>query len=988
MLLERDDVWSTAAAAAAAARSGNGGWILLAAAAGMGRTAALDAIVRRETADGAMRAVYARCAPEEREFPFGLVRQVFPEDDDVPFSAPAGPDEQRVSHRLVTRLARSAAERPVLLAVDDLHHADEQSRRWIGYLARRVAELPVLLVLTECLDQSDPTPPAPAHGMSVALRSLSASAVTRLARTAGLDEEQTATCVEAGAGNPALVHALVADLGEGPLPRPPSVPARSRYHDTLTGWLRHRADPRSRHVCVTLAVAAEGTRTQATTPGADPSTGVTPGTDPSETSQAATSEATTSQPTTSVGTTTQATTTQATTATTAAPATAPNHLDLLELLDRTADLSPHRHPPSARSVRRLGALMRHPLARAAVLAAAEPDETAALHARLAELLDQGGAPATAVAGRLLHLDRPTGGWMARALAEAAEEAASAGRVAEATAYLRHALSGPLDADRRATLSLRLGALELPHSAAAGIRRLSTGLELHTDVRERAAAAPALSAALVAGRRTAHALRVLHQAGRGADDDELVQVLQALGALISSHDAAAWRSAVAGLRALAPTAPATIEPLVCGLITEYEAGAGLCSAAEALRRVRPRLAAPVDPRLRTAWLGSAATLLQWADCLPEAHRLADRCLPAPPTPPDLTDAGLQCLLSVRAEAALWAGDFTRVLAENSPLVEASAGQGVRLPHLVAMVATAHSEAGRRTEAWEVLAAPGPSGADSSWEWNELSYARALLHAADGDWQSALDEHLACGAGQDARDFVSPVATPWRSGAALALVRLGRPAEARELAEEELRHARTWGTARTIGRALRAHAAAVGGRLALESLTEAVESLRPSPAPVELTEALVDLGRAHIEAGNGRKGRACLREAHTVAQRLAVAAPGAGDGAPPLAGRLLGVAEEALREGRVRGRTRAGTGCAALTAAERRIVGLAAGGHSNAQICAALHLTRRTVESHLTSAYRKLQVTRRTQLAAALAQDADGTASTATTTAVTTPTGAPG
>ncbi|WP_185923756.1 helix-turn-helix transcriptional regulator, partial [Streptomyces sp. WAC05374] len=681
----------------------------------------------------------------------------------------------------------------------------------------------------------------------------------------------------------------------------------------------------------------------------------------------------------------------ATTATTATPATAPNHLahlDHLALLDRTADLSPHRHPPSARSVRRLGALMRHPLARAAVLAAAEPDESAALHARLAELLDQSGAPATAVADRLLHLDRPTDGWMARALAEAAEEAASAGRVAEATAYLRHALNGPLDADRRATLSLRLGALELPHSAAAGIRRLSTGLELHTDVRDRAAAAPALSAALVAGRRTAHALRVLHQAGRGADDDELVQVLQALGALISSHDAAAWRSAVAGLRALAPTAPATIEPLVCGLITEYEAGAGLCSAAEALRRVRPRLAAPVDPRLRTAWLGSAATLLQWADCLPEARRLADRCLPAPPTPPDLTDAGLQCLLSVRAEAALWAGDFARVLAENTPLVEASAGQGVRLPHLVAMVATAQAEAGRRTEAWEVLAAPGPSGADSSWEWNELSYARALLHAADGDWQSALDEHLACGAGQDARDFVSPVATPWRSGAALALVRLGRPAEARELAEEELRHARTWGTARTVGRALRAHAAAVGGRLALESLTEAVELLRPSPAPVELAEVLVDLGQAHIAAGNGRKGRDRLREAHTVAQRLAVAAPGAGDGAPPLAGRLLGVAEEALREGRVRGRTRAGTGCAALTAAERRIVGLAAGGHSNAQICAALHLTRRTVESHLTSAYRKLQVTRRTQLAAALAQDTDGTASTATTAAVTTPTGAPG
>ncbi|MGA4863558.1 LuxR C-terminal-related transcriptional regulator [Streptomyces lavendulocolor] len=909
MLVERDEVLGTAAAAAAAARAGEGRWVLLASAAGMGRTAALDAIVRRESAGGAMRVARARCVPEEAGFPFALVRQVFPDDVAVPFSAPAGPDEQLVLHRLVACLARSSAERPVLLAVDDLHHADEPSRRWIGYLARRITGLPVALVLTECLDQSEPTPLPPATGTTVRLRSLGAPAVTRIARAAGLTEEQAATCVEAGAGIPALVRALVADLGEGPLPRPPSGPARSRYRETITGWLRHRADPRSRHVCLALAVAADG------------GTPDGPG-----------------------------------------------------LLDQVADLCPHGRPPSARSVRRLGRMLRHPLAREAVLAAAEPRETAALHARIARLLDESGAPTTTVASRLLRVDRPGEGWMARSLAEAAEEAAGAGRVAEATAYLRHALSGPHPPDRRADLTLRLGALELPHSAAAGIRRLRTGLELHTDVRERAAAAPALSAALVAGRRTDTALRVLHQASRGADD-ELVQVLQTLGALISSHDAAAWRSAVARLHALTPTAPVTIEPLVCGLITEYEAGAGLCSAAEAVGRVRARLAAPVDPRLRTAWLGSAATLLQWADHLPEARALADACLPAAPTPPDLTDAGVQCLLSVRAEAALWAGDFSRVVAENAPLVEASAGQGVRLPHLVAMVATAHAEAGRRSAAWEVLAGPGPSGADSSWEWNELRYARALLHAADGNWAAAYEDHLACGAGQAARDFVSPVATPWRSGAALALVRLGRRREARELAEEELRHARTWGTPRTVGRALRAHAAAVGGRSALDSLTEAAESLRSGPAPVELAETLVDLGRAHIEAGNGRKGRDALREAHAVAERLCgTAAPapggGAGNGAPPvLAGRLLGVVEEALREGRVRGRPRAMTGSPALTAAERRVVELAAAGHTNAHISAALHLTRRTVETHLTSAYRKLGVTRRAQLAPVLAREAE-------------------
>ncbi|MCP9985804.1 LuxR family transcriptional regulator [Streptomyces sudanensis] len=829
---------------------------------------------------------------EEAAFPFGLVRQFFTDDEAVPFSVLTGPDEQRLFHGLTTRLARSAAERPVLLAVDDLHHADEPSRRWIGYLARRIAEIPVLLVATERADPSAPALLPPSTGVAVALSALSVSAVTRIARAAGLDQKDIATCVEASAGNPALVRALVADLGGEPFPHPSSAPSHVRYRDTIAGWLRRETDPFTRDAYPALAVLAEEGKP------ADP-----------------------------------------------------------DLLRRLSGHRTSRRSPCGRSVRYLGELMSHPLAREAVLAAADPEDIAALHTRIAGLLDESGAPATAVASRLLRVDRPSEAWMTRSLAEAAEEAKRAGRVAESALYLRHALSAPLDPDLRADLTMRLGALELPNNAIAGIRRLHTGLGLHTDPRERATAAIALSAALVAGRESGIALWVLRQAGRTADD-ELVQVLQTLGAFVSSHDNDAWRGAVAGLRALAPTAHPAIEPLVCGLITEYEAGAGLCSAAEALARVRPRLTAPVDPRLRTAWLGSAATLLQWADCLEEARELTGLCLPAPPVPPDLTDVGLQRLLGVRAGAALWAGEFDRVIAENAPLVEATAGQGVRLPHLAAVVAAAERETGRRARAWEAVTRMGPPGGDNSREWNELGHTRALLHAADGDWQAALDDYMTCGAGQNAYDFVNPAVVPWRSGAALALVRLGRREEARELAEEELRHARTWGTARTVGRALRAYAAAVGGRLALSSLTEGAELLRPSSAPVELVELLVDLGRAHLGAGNGRKGRDTLREAHSVALRLAAPVPEAG--APAAAGRLLALTEDALRESGVRNR---GDGHA-LTPAERRVAELAAVGHTNAQISSALCLTRRTVETHLTSAYRKLRIARRTQLVAAL------------------------
>jgi DNA-binding NarL/FixJ family response regulator len=63
-----------------------------------------------------------------------------------------------------------------------------------------------------------------------------------------------------------------------------------------------------------------------------------------------------------------------------------------------------------------------------------------------------------------------------------------------------------------------------------------------------------------------------------------------------------------------------------------------------------------------------------------------------------------------------------------------------------------------------------------------------------------------------------------------------------------------------------------------------------------------------------------------------------------------------------------GMPALTATERRVTALVADGLSNSQIAAALGVSRRTVESHVSSVYRKLEVTSRVALArAALGHD---------------------
>jgi DNA-binding NarL/FixJ family response regulator len=57
-------------------------------------------------------------------------------------------------------------------------------------------------------------------------------------------------------------------------------------------------------------------------------------------------------------------------------------------------------------------------------------------------------------------------------------------------------------------------------------------------------------------------------------------------------------------------------------------------------------------------------------------------------------------------------------------------------------------------------------------------------------------------------------------------------------------------------------------------------------------------------------------------------------------------------------------ASLTPSERRVAEMAAQGPTNREIAQALFVTQRTVEVHLTSIYRKLAITSRSQLATAL------------------------
>ena len=86
-----------------------------------------------------------------------------------------------------------------------------------------------------------------------------------------------------------------------------------------------------------------------------------------------------------------------------------------------------------------------------------------------------------------------------------------------------------------------------------------------------------------------------------------------------------------------------------------------------------------------------------------------------------------------------------------------------------------------------------------------------------------------------------------------------------------------------------------------------------------------------------------------------------GARPLAE----YAETELRATGARPRRAVLSGLDSLTASERRIAEYASQGLTNREIAQTLFVTARTVEGHLTSIFRKLQLDSRSELAAALA-----------------------
>jgi DNA-binding CsgD family transcriptional regulator len=183
---------------------------------------------------------------------------------------------------------------------------------------------------------------------------------------------------------------------------------------------------------------------------------------------------------------------------------------------------------------------------------------------------------------------------------------------------------------------------------------------------------------------------------------------------------------------------------------------------------------------------------------------------------------------------------------------------------------------------------------------------------------------------------------------ALVGAGKLQAAQDQLDRLEEIARTLGIASAQFRAARARGLLAAAKrdywAAAAAFDEALVAHERMPDPLERGRTLLAMGQTQRRAGERAKARESLSHARAIFDEL---------------GTPLWAAQAQAELSRVGGRT--ATGAARLTGAEEQVAQLVAAGHTNREVAAALFVTERTVETHLTSIYRKLDLRSRTELA---------------------------
>jgi DNA-binding CsgD family transcriptional regulator len=943
-LLERNEELAQIESALAAARAGRGMLIVVEGPPGIGKTALLAA-ARAAAGDSGMRVLGSRGSELEREFAFGVVRQLFEpvlagasesERADLlqsaagvaagllqlPGSLPGegspavGVDPSfAILHGLYWLCANLAAGGPLCVVVDDAHWADAPSLRYLAFLLTRLEELRAALIVAtrmresgtdaELLATVTSAPFAeiirPPPLTNAAVGEFVESALDKAPEPAFVD-----ACARATRGTPFLLRELVAALkseGVGPTAKAAAdverIGARS-VGRSIRLRLRGLPDQAGR-LARALAVLEESDLLRA-----------------ARLAQLEESEA----------------------------------VDAAELLANAGMLEP-------------GLPLRfvHPIVRSGIYSELSGAERAQAHRRAAHLLDGQRGANERIAQHLLVTEPAADPWVVERLVEAAAAARQQGAPEAEAVFLRRAFAEPPPEGDLCGLLRDLGMAE----ASAGLPDWPEHLQRAVDAAPSAAtaaeAAMVLALALSRAQRFAAAVEVLDRASASleAGHSELALLLEAAAVVPAMNDpttanSVARRSGMLRERAAEHPAPPP-ELLAVAAFTSVLTNEPADVGAElATRALLAGVSAPAGSAGRPWFsfgLSQTTFSLLWAERYDQVRPLLDASIAQVRTTGDGTRLAVG--LATRAWLALRRGDLSAAEGDARTALAATrlpAPPMYRVLNTAVLVKTLVDQ-GELHAAEEALAPFESAAEGGSLFAADIRFARGRLCVAQGRVAHGLEDFIAVGALLTRVQVTCPSYLPWRSEAALALLALGDSGEARRLAEEELELARAFGAPRALGTAKRAAGVVAGGERGEVLLREAIDAFEAGDARLERARALGDLGALLRRRNRRTQARELLREALDTAYRAG-------------AKRLAEQAEMELRATGARPRRIVLTGLDSLTASERRIAELASQDLTNREIAQLLFVTDRTVEGHLTSVFRKLQLDSRSDLPAALTQ----------------------
>lgn len=595
----------------------------------------------------------------------------------------------------------------------------------------------------------------------------------------------------------------------------------------------------------------------------------------------------------------------------------------------------------------------HPIVRAAVYDELAPAERQRRHARAAFALLRRDAPDEHVAAHVLAAPDHTGVQWLEVLLRAADEARRRGSLDTAAVYLRRALREPVAPEARVELLRMLGLCEAySQDLGQGEAHLREAFELATGAAEVGRCSLSLGRLLNVVGETVAAVDAFAAGLDGVGDAEpaLALTIQAdlVGsARLSSSLAEVWRSGFAEFRAAQLDGPfaamATAYAAIEGAFAEGDRS-GVAGLAE-----RSLSGAQLSPNRPAFYMAVYALLM--CERFEAAHRhLTEALRLARGRGTRVTDPVVYCHRALVARAR---GTIGAARADAELGLERSEPSNFARRRLLATLVHCLIEEDDLGEADRVLAGDCLDGLvpDAAF-CSDVLAARGRLRLAQGDPRAALDDLLVCGRRERVwgpRALLVP--HHWASDTALAYAAVGDREAAAAIADEAVAAAREFGAPGALGVALRT-AGVIGGHAdGLDLLEEAVGHLGDSEARLELARGLFELGSALQARGARQDARERLRDARALAAECGATA-------------LVAEAEARLKADGGRLPRLHVSGVQALTAQERRVAELAAHEMTNRQIAQELYLTEKTVETHLSHAYRKLTIKSRRELATKL------------------------